>query len=139
MYLSSRSVGQANITRDYINTLVQGRHRMPVGPVIISPHGLLPSLYRWVVRGPSAFRALLHTLSWKGMPYGSLMCITGLWGGLSITSELICPIVSELFSCLVSMGNGKLAFWTHMSGKLKGAHLRLNKKVTCFIALVTGN
>lgn len=46
MYLSSRSVGQANITRDYINTLVQGRHRMPVGPVIISPHGLLPSLYR---------------------------------------------------------------------------------------------
>jgi len=49
MYLSSRSVGQANITRDYINTLVQGRHRMPVGPVIISPHGLLPSLYRWAL------------------------------------------------------------------------------------------
>jgi hypothetical protein len=47
MYLSSRSISQANITRDYINTLVQGEHRMPVGPVIISPHGLLPSLYRY--------------------------------------------------------------------------------------------
>ena len=47
MYLSSRSISQANITRDFINTLVQGEHRMPLGPVIISPHGLLPSLYRW--------------------------------------------------------------------------------------------
>jgi phosphatidate phosphatase PAH1 len=46
MYLSSRSIGQANITRDFINSLVQGGHRMPLGPVIISPHGLLPSLYR---------------------------------------------------------------------------------------------
>lgn len=57
MYLSSRSVGQANITRDYINTLVQGRHRMPVGPVIISPHGLLPSLYReMILRRPHEFK-----------------------------------------------------------------------------------
>ena len=48
MYLSSRSIGQANITRDFINSLVQGEHRMPLGPVIISPHGLLPSLYRCV-------------------------------------------------------------------------------------------
>lgn len=46
MYLSSRSIGQANITRDYLNTIVQGEHRMPAGPVIISPDGVLPSLYR---------------------------------------------------------------------------------------------
>jgi phosphatidate phosphatase PAH1 len=50
MYLSSRSISQANITRDFINTLVQGVHRMPVGPVIISPHGLLPSLYREMIK-----------------------------------------------------------------------------------------
>ena len=46
MYLSSRSISQANLTRGFINTLVQGQHRMPVGPVFISPQGLLPSLYR---------------------------------------------------------------------------------------------
>lgn len=57
MYLSSRSISQANITRDYINTLVQGEHRMPVGPVIISPHGLLPSLYRCA-------KGLGHALRW---------------------------------------------------------------------------
>jgi len=64
MYLSSRSVGQASVTRDYVNTLVQGGHHMPIGPVIISPQGLLPSLYRCVcgltiLRGGPA-------LGWKG-------------------------------------------------------------------------
>lgn len=53
MYLSSRSIGQANITRDYLNTIVQrgeqGEHRMPLGPIIISPDGILPSLYRQVL------------------------------------------------------------------------------------------
>jgi phosphatidate phosphatase LPIN len=47
MFLSSRAIAQANITREYLHTLVQGGYRMPLGPVIISPHGLLPSLYRW--------------------------------------------------------------------------------------------
>lgn len=57
MYLSSRSIGQANVTRDFINTLVQGEHRMPLGPVIISPHGLLPSLYReMILRRPHEFK-----------------------------------------------------------------------------------
>eukprot|EP00798_Chlamydomonas_sp_ICE-L_P016304 gene16304-22491_t len=57
MYLSSRAITQANITRGYINTLVQGAHRMPIGPVIISPHGLLPSLYREVIlRRPHEFK-----------------------------------------------------------------------------------
>lgn len=46
MYLSARAIGQANITRDYLHTLVQNGYKMPSGPVIISPHGLLPSLYR---------------------------------------------------------------------------------------------
>jgi hypothetical protein len=43
------SAPQANITRDFINGLNDGQHRMPTGPVIISPHGLLPSLYRSVL------------------------------------------------------------------------------------------
>jgi hypothetical protein len=41
-----RAIAQANITREYLHTLVQNDFKMPSGPVIISPHGLLPSLYR---------------------------------------------------------------------------------------------
>jgi phosphatidate phosphatase LPIN len=41
-----RAIAQANITREYLHTLVQNDYKMPSGPVIISPHGLLPSLYR---------------------------------------------------------------------------------------------
>ncbi|KAG1676915.1 hypothetical protein FOA52_014791 [Chlamydomonas sp. UWO 241] len=57
MYLSSRSIGQANITRGFLNTIVQGEHRMPFGPVIISPDGILPSLYReMILRRPHEFK-----------------------------------------------------------------------------------
>jgi hypothetical protein len=41
-----RAIAQANITREYLHSLVQDGYKMPAGPVIISPHGLLPSLYR---------------------------------------------------------------------------------------------
>lgn len=44
--LPFRAIAQANITREYLHSLVQDGHKMPSGPVIISPHGLLPSLYR---------------------------------------------------------------------------------------------
>jgi hypothetical protein len=50
MFLSSRAISQANITREYLHKLSQNGYKMPTGPVIISPHGLLPSLYRCVLR-----------------------------------------------------------------------------------------
>eukprot|EP00210_Caulerpa_lentillifera_P006826 g6525.t1 len=57
MFLSSRAIAQANITRDFLHRLEQERVRMPVGPVIISPHGLLPSLYReMILRRPHDFK-----------------------------------------------------------------------------------
>lgn len=57
MFLSSRAIAQANITRDFLHSLEQGEHKMPVGPVIISPHGLLPSLYReMILRRPHEFK-----------------------------------------------------------------------------------
>ena len=57
MFLSSRAIAQANITRDYLHSLQQGGHKMPLGPVIISPHGLLPSLYReMILRRPHEFK-----------------------------------------------------------------------------------
>ncbi len=48
---------QATLTRDYLNTLDQHGHRMPAGPVIISPQGLIPSLYReMVLKRPHEFK-----------------------------------------------------------------------------------
>lgn len=71
MYLSSRAISQANITREYLHSLVQGGHRMPTGPVIISPHGLLPSLYReMILRRPHEFKIaclqVSHPPAWQG-------------------------------------------------------------------------
>ncbi len=58
LYLSSRSIAQAASTRDFLFSIVQeGGVRMPAGPVIISPQGLLPSLYREVIlRRPHEFK-----------------------------------------------------------------------------------
>ena len=55
MFLSSRAIAQASATRDYLHTLNQDGETLPPGPVIISPDGLFPSLYRELVRmGPQA-------------------------------------------------------------------------------------
>ena len=58
MYLSSRSIGQAAGTRDFLLSITQdGGFKMPDGPVIISPDGLIPSLYReMVLRRPHEFK-----------------------------------------------------------------------------------
>lgn len=57
LYLSSRSIAQASVTRDYLHSLRQDGFEMPRGPVIISPDGLFPSLYREVVlRRPHEFK-----------------------------------------------------------------------------------
>ena len=52
MFLSSRAIAQASATRDYLHTLNQDGETLPAGPVIISPDGLFPSLYRELVSLP---------------------------------------------------------------------------------------
>ncbi|KAL3140747.1 hypothetical protein ABBQ32_005301 [Trebouxia sp. C0010 RCD-2024] len=57
MFLSSRAIAQASATRDYLHTLNQDGETLPAGPVIISPDGLFPSLYReLVLRRPHEFK-----------------------------------------------------------------------------------
>ena len=41
MYLSSRAIGQSYITKNYILGVKQGQHRLPPGPVLLSPDRLL--------------------------------------------------------------------------------------------------
>ena len=46
LYLTSRAIGQADSTREYLRSIVQGEYRLPEGPVIMSPDRLIASLHR---------------------------------------------------------------------------------------------
>mmetsp|Transcript_977 Transcript_977/g.2211 ORF Transcript_977/g.2211 Transcript_977/m.2211 type:complete len:873 (-) Transcript_977:722-3340(-) len=57
MYLSARSIGQATVTRDFLFNLDQNGAKLPEGPVIISPDGILPSLFReMILKRPDEFK-----------------------------------------------------------------------------------
>lgn len=57
IYLTARAIGQADTTREYLKTIVQGSYRMPEGPVIMSPDRLMASLHREVIlRKPELFK-----------------------------------------------------------------------------------
>lgn len=46
LYLTSRSVGQADTTRNYLNGIVQDKFKLPKGPVIMSPDRTMAALKR---------------------------------------------------------------------------------------------
>ncbi|CAO1617342.1 unnamed protein product [Sympodiomycopsis kandeliae] len=57
MYLTSRAIGQADTTRDYLRGISQNNYRLPDGPVIMSPDRLIASLHREVIlRKPEVFK-----------------------------------------------------------------------------------
>ncbi len=57
LYLTSRSVGQADTTRAYINGIVQEGYRLPKGPVIMSPDRTIAALRREIyLRKPEVFK-----------------------------------------------------------------------------------
>ncbi|TIB92367.1 LNS2-domain-containing protein [Wallemia mellicola] len=46
LYLTSRAIGQADTTRDYLRNIRQNHYQLPDGPVIMSPDRLMASLHR---------------------------------------------------------------------------------------------
>ncbi|ERN12236.1 phosphatidate phosphatase PAH1 isoform X1 [Amborella trichopoda] len=57
MFLSARAISQAHVTRHFLRNLKQDGKVLPSGPMVISPDGLLPSLYREVIRrAPHEFK-----------------------------------------------------------------------------------
>ncbi|KAK9237067.1 Lipin/Ned1/Smp2-domain-containing protein [Lipomyces kononenkoae] len=57
MYLTSRSVGQADSTRHYLRGIEQGVYKLPDGPVILSPDRTIAALRREVIyRKPEVFK-----------------------------------------------------------------------------------
>ena len=57
MYLTSRSVGQADTTRAYLNGIQQDGYRLPRGPTILSPDRTMAALRREIyLRKPHVFK-----------------------------------------------------------------------------------
>ncbi|KAI3684734.1 hypothetical protein L6452_33959 [Arctium lappa] len=57
LFLSARSISQADVTRQFLINLKQEGQGLPEGPVVISPDGLFPSLFREVIRrAPHEFK-----------------------------------------------------------------------------------
>ncbi|CAJ2673945.1 unnamed protein product [Trifolium pratense] len=57
LFLSARAISQAHHTRQFLLNLNQDGKVLPDGPVVISPDGLFPSLYREVIRrAPQEFK-----------------------------------------------------------------------------------
>lgn len=57
MYLTSRSTGQADTTRAYLNGIVQENYKLPKGPVIMSPDRTIAALRREIyLRKPEVFK-----------------------------------------------------------------------------------
>ncbi|KAH7086621.1 Lipin/Ned1/Smp2-domain-containing protein [Paraphoma chrysanthemicola] len=72
-YLTSRSVGQADTTRGYLNGVVQDSYRLPKGPVIMSPDRTIAALRREVyLRKPEVFKmaCLRDIMQLFDMPVG---------------------------------------------------------------------
>ncbi|XP_062179855.1 phosphatidate phosphatase PAH2-like isoform X2 [Phragmites australis] len=57
LFLSARAIIQAYLTKNFLSNLKQDGKALPNGPVVISPDGLFPSLYREVIRrAPHEFK-----------------------------------------------------------------------------------
>ncbi|RHZ77412.1 hypothetical protein Glove_180g112 [Diversispora epigaea] len=57
LYLTSRAIGQASYTRDYLEKVKQDKYQLPDGPVIMSPDRLLTAFHREVImRKPEVFK-----------------------------------------------------------------------------------
>lgn len=70
MYLTSRSVGQADTTRAYLAGIVQEGYRLPRGPTILSPDRTMAALRREIyLRKPHVFK--MATLRDIKQLYGS--------------------------------------------------------------------
>lgn len=75
LYLTSRSVGQADATRAYLKGIEQSRYRLPDGPVIMSPDRTMAALRREIyLRKPEVFkmaclRDIQHLFGEKKYPF----------------------------------------------------------------------
>lgn len=65
IYLSARAIGQASVTKDYLESIKQGECHMPDGPLFLNPTSLINAFHREVIeRKPEKFKiACLRDIS----------------------------------------------------------------------------
>merc|ERR1719151_345640 len=57
MYLSARAIGQASMTKEYLESVRQGEVCLPDGPVFLNPDSLIHALKREVIdKNPEEFK-----------------------------------------------------------------------------------
>ena len=57
IYLSARAIGQASVTKDYLQSLKQGDVCLPDGPLFLNPDSLIHAFKREVIdRNPEEFK-----------------------------------------------------------------------------------
>ncbi|QFZ26618.1 putative phosphatidic acid phosphohydrolase [Clavispora lusitaniae] len=57
LYLTARSAGQADTTRQYLHSIVQDGYKLPKGPVILSPDRTIAALKREIIlKKPEVFK-----------------------------------------------------------------------------------
>merc|ERR1711915_1112257 len=57
MYLSARAIGQASVTKDYLQSVKQGNGCLPDGPLFLNPDSLYHAFRREVIdRNPEEFK-----------------------------------------------------------------------------------
>ena len=49
LYLTARAIGQSNMTKNYLDNLMQGKENLPKGPLFMSPNGVFASFKREVI------------------------------------------------------------------------------------------
>lgn len=57
VYLSARSLGQSYITKEYLNGIEQDSFRLPEGPLLLNPDGVMGALVREIItKNPDEFK-----------------------------------------------------------------------------------
>lgn len=124
LYLTSRSVGQADTTRAYLNGVSQEGFRLPKGPVIMSPDRTIAALRREIyLRKPEVFkmaclRDILNLFSHKRNPFyagfGNRLTDALSYRSVNIPSTRIFTINSnaEVLLDLLSMNKYKNSYVT---------------------------
>jgi len=101
LYLTSRAIGQANVTKNYLKSVRQGDTLLPEGPVIMSPDRLFTSFKREVVyRKPQEFKivALREVRSLFGTEYNPFYA--GFGNRVTVSCSLTCNFFLHVFIIL---------------------------------------
>mmetsp|Transcript_41865 Transcript_41865/g.132003 ORF Transcript_41865/g.132003 Transcript_41865/m.132003 type:complete len:778 (-) Transcript_41865:51-2384(-) len=78
LYLTARPIGQADATKSYLQSVHENGVRLPIGPVITSPDGMIKAVHREVImRKPEEFKIECLSTLRKLFPLDSLPFYAG--------------------------------------------------------------